>query len=242
MSQYPQYQPFQPATPHQLQYGTDSRVVSSFFNMVYAWMFVGLALTALVAWLVSESALGTMIQSSPAVLLVIALGAFAIAWGVQSAAHRLSAGAATALFLVYAAVIGAMISGIFVIYPMKTLFAAFLMTGGVFGVMSLYGFVTKRDLTRIGSILVMCALGLFAASLVNLFFANNLVSWIITYAVLAVFIGIVAYETQMLKEIAYQTQGNYDLARRFAIVGSLTLYISFINIFLSIVRILGRRD
>jgi FtsH-binding integral membrane protein len=105
----------------------------------------------------------------------------------------------------------------------------------------MYGFVTKRDLTGIGSFLVMGAIGLFIASLVNVFIASNALSWVITYAVLGVFIGITAYETQRLRNMAEQHAGNADLSGRLAIVGALVLYIAFINIFLSILRILGSR-
>ena len=134
-----------------------------------------------------------------------------------------------------------MISYVFLIYKIEMLGGAFIMTAGVFGGMSLYGFVTKRDLTGIGSFLVMGAIGLFIASLVNLFLASNALSWIITYAVLAVFIGITAYETQRLKTLAYQFQGNGAMLSRLSIVGSLVLYISFINLFLSILRIMNSR-
>ena len=227
---------------YELEYGTDDKVVFSFFNTVYAWMAVGLAVTATVAYLVSQSpaAIG-IIYGSRGALAAGGLAAFAIAWAVQSMAHRISPTAATALFLVYAALIGALISGIFIRYDYGTIGGAFLMTGGVFGGMSVYGFVTKRDLTSMGSILVMCAWGLFLASIVNIFFASNALSWVITYAVLAVFIGLTAYDTQKLKTIALSLEGNPSAAARYAIVGSLHLYVDFINIFLSILRILGSR-
>jgi uncharacterized protein len=160
---------------------------------------------------------------------------------VQSQVGRLSVGVATVLFLVYATLIGAMISPIYLMYAGKTLGAAFLLTGGTFGAMSIYGFVTKRDLSRIGSIFVMLALGFFFASIINLWLASNALSWVITYAVLILFVGITAYDTQMLKRMAEETHGNPALAQRIAIVGSLVLYISFINLFLSILRILGDR-
>lgn len=226
----------------ELDYGTDSRAIVGFFNAVYAWMAVGLAVTALVAWFVSRSPeLLKIIYSGKGVPIAMALGAFGIAWYVQSQIHRISTGLATALFMVYATVIGAMISYIFIIYQMQTLLVAFVMTAGVFGAMSVYGFVTKRDLTGIGSILVMCAIGLFVASIVNVFLASNALSWVITYAVLAVFIGITAYQTQLLKTMAYEYQGNGVMLSRVAIVGSLVLYIAFINMFLAILRILGSR-
>jgi FtsH-binding integral membrane protein len=238
MSMYPQSDVARP----RLGYATDDRAVFNFFNTVYAWMCAGLALTAVVAWLVSRSpAMMSFLYGSRAMILVFALGAFAIAWFVQSAAARISATAATGLFLLYAAVIGALISYIFLVYESGTILAAFLLTGGTFGAMSVYGFVTKRDLTGIGSFLVMGAIGLFIASLVNVFIASNALSWVITYAVLGVFIGITAYETQRLRNMAEQHAGNADLSGRLAIVGALVLYIAFINIFLSILRILGSR-
>ena len=220
---------------------TDSLTVGQFFNMVYAWMCVGLALTAVVGWYVAHSSIAPMIYSSRGGIVVIALAAFAIAWFVQSQAGRLSVGLSTALFLLYASVIGALISYIFIIYPARTLFAAFVLTGGTFGAMSVYGFVTKRDLSRMGSIFVMLAIGFVIASFVNMWLASNALSWVITYAILVLFIGITAYETQMLRNMAIQFGNNRQMATRYAIVGSLVLYISFINLFLSILRILGDR-
>ena len=238
MSMYPDTQ----TRRVELEYGTDSRAILSFFNAVYAWMCVGLVVTAVVAYLVAHTpALLQIVYAGKGMVLVLLLGAFAISWYVQSQIGRISVGVATALFLLYATLIGAMVSYIFIIYPVQTLGAAFLMTAGTFGAMSLYGFVTKRDLTRIGSVLVMIAIGLFLATCVNIFLANNTLSWIITYAVLAVFIGITAYETQMLKNMAHQYQGDGAMLSRIAIVGSLVLYISFMNMFLAILRILGSR-
>jgi len=220
----------------------DSITVSQFFNMVYAWMCVGLALTAVVGWYVAHTpGIRDVVYASRGGYVVIALAAFAVAWFVQSQAGRLSVGVSTALFLVYATVIGALLAGIFIIYPARTLVAAFVLTGGTFGAMSIYGFVTKRDLSRMGSIFIMLAFGFIIASFVNLWLASNALSWVITYAILILFIGITAYETQMLRNMAIQFGNNREMATRYAIVGSLVLYISFINLFLSILRILGDR-
>jgi FtsH-binding integral membrane protein len=143
--------------------------------------------------------------------------------------------------MVYAAVIGAIISWIFIVYPDSTLGAAFLVTGGTFAAMSIYGFVTKRDLSTIGSYLTMAAFGLFFASIANIFFANDALSWVITYGILAVFIGLTAYYTQQLRDTAVQIGENGELASRYAIVGSIMLYIAFINMFMAILRIMGSR-
>ena len=220
----------------------DSVTLGQFFNMVYAWMCVGLAVTAVVGWFVSHTpALMNLVYASRGAYFAIGLGAFFIAMFVQTQAGRLTVGVSTVLFLLYAAIIGALIGGIFLFYPMRTLLGAFVLTGGTFGVMSVYGFVTKRDLSRMGSIFIMLLWGFFIASLVNFWIANDALSWIITYAVLILFVGITAYQTQQLRLMAVQFGNNREMASRYAIVGSLVLYIAFINLFLSILRILGDR-
>lgn len=223
-----------------IDYGTDEASTFSFFNMVYAWMAVGIAVTAVVGWFVAHTPL-VYTFANPGVTVAVLLGAFALAWFVQSQAGRLGAPVAMALFLLYATLIGALISYIWIVYDLETIGSALFMTAGTFGAMSIYGFVTKRDLSRIGSILVMCAIGLFFGSIVNIFLASNAFSWFITYGVLIVFIGITAYETQMLKNMAQQLRHQPHLMARYAVVGSLVLYISFINIFMAILRILGDR-
>jgi hypothetical protein len=236
MSQYPY------ARKVELGYSTDEKVVFNFFNTVYAWMAVGLAVTAVTAWYTSHSpAIMSLIYGSRFMLIACSLGAFAIAMSVQSAALRISAAAGLALFMLYAVVIGMICSSVFVIYPMPILGAAFLITAGVFGGMSVFGFVTKRDLTSMGSILVMVFWGVFLASIANLFIASTALDWVITYAILVIFLGLTAYRTQMLKAIAWETRGAPQLAARYAVVGSLLLYISFVNLFLAILRILGSR-
>lgn len=228
-----------------LDYSRDaekSRFMVSFFNSVYAWMFAGLAVTALVGWLMSQSPAALhMVYGSRLGYTALGLGAFMIAMATQRIAMTVNATAATALFILYAAVIGALVSGIFVIYPTATLAASFLVTGATFGVMSVMGFVFKTDLTKIGSYLIMAAIGLFVASIVNIFLANDALSWFITYAVLLVFMGLTIYYTQMLKGWALSVSENPAMAPRLAIVGSLMLYVAFINMFLSILRIMGNR-
>ncbi len=241
MSQFPQQQSSRPYGLNYAQPGTDEMTLSRFFNTVYAWMAVGLAVTALVGYLVSQSSLMYTLYANKGVIFVIGLGAFALAWYVQSQVGRMAVGTATALYLIYATILGLLLAGIFKIYPISTLGAAFLLTAGTFGAMSVYGFVTKRNLTGIGQIAVMAAFGFIIASLVNFWLANNALSWIITYGILVVFIVITAYETQMLKNMAIQLADNPAMAQRVAIVGALVLYISFINLFLSILRIIGDR-
>jgi FtsH-binding integral membrane protein len=237
MDSYPNTQ----RKPFELEYATDDKAVFNFFNAVYAWMFVGLAVTGTVAYFVSQSTSLVITLNSKGIVLALVLGLWALAWFIGKSAPHISVGVSTALFLVYSAAVGVVLSYVFLIYSLPTIGGAFVMTAGTFGAMSLYGFVTKRDLTSMGSILVMLAIGLFLGSLVNIFIASTAFSWFITYAVLVVFIGLTAYDTQKLKVVAERLQGNGKLAARYAIIGSLELYLDFINMFMSILRILGNR-
>jgi FtsH-binding integral membrane protein len=179
--------------------------------------------------------------SSNGVGIIFLLASVGIVWMIRSTAQRMNPGLATVLFVLYSALIGAIFSGIFVLYNLQTIGGAFIMTAGVFGGMSVYGFVTKRDLTAMHSILIMCVWGLFLATIVNFFIASGPLSWLITYAILAVFIGLVAADTQMLKRLADQTRGDARASASYAIIGSLALYLDFINIFMAILRIMGNR-
>jgi FtsH-binding integral membrane protein len=238
MSMFPQdnttRRPFELA-----QVSEQEKAIFHFFNAVYAWMCVGMAVTATVAWVVAQNAAMVRAFSSTGVAIVFLLGLVAMTWAIQSAAQRIQPTLATALFLLLSALIGAFLSGIFVVYHLQTIAAAFVMTAGVFGGMSIYGFVTKRDLTAMRSILIMCVMGLFLATIVNLFIANSFFFWILNYAILAVFIGLTAADTQRLKAIAQQVSGDARASASYAIVGSLQLYLDFINMFMAILNIMG---
>ena len=220
--------------------GERSRLVSRFFNQVYLWMAIGMMWTAVVsASFAYLPALRPFV--TPGLGMIALLGAFAVSWVTGSAALRMGLGAGIALFMLYATLIGFAIAPIWIVYKQATIGSAFLLTGGIFFVMSLIGFVTKIDLTKVGSIAAMIAIGLFVGSIVNYFIASSAISWFITYAVVIVFPILIAYQTQSLKEFALENGENGDLVNRMAIVGALTLYIAFLNIFLSLLRILGDR-
>ena len=227
--------------PIELGYATDEGVIFHFFNAVYAWMCVGLAVTASTAWLVSQNVAMVKAFNSSGLGIIFLLGSVAMVWAIQSTARRVQPTLATILFLLYSAVIGAIFSGIFVEYNLQTISGAFIMTAGVFGGMSVYGFVTKRDLTAMRSILYMCLWGLILATVVNFFLASSALYWLINYAILALFIGLTAADTQRLKAIAQQVRGDARASASYAIIGSLQLYLDFINMFLVILRILGNR-
>jgi FtsH-binding integral membrane protein len=238
VSQFPQQRA---SSQWQLKENTTDRAVFNFFNAVYAWMAVGLAVTATTAWLVAQNTTLVYALYGKGVVLAIFLGLAVLSWGIRSAAEKIGPGGATALFVLYAGILGAALSYIFLIYQLSTIGAAFAITGGTFGVMSVIGYTTKTDLTRLGGILTMVAVGLFIASLVNIFTASGPLSWVITYGVVIVFTGLIAYHTQMLRSLATATAGNERAAASYAIIGSLILYVDFINIFVSVLRILGSR-
>lgn len=209
-----------------------------FMNQVYAWMCVGLAVTAGVAYYVSSNPALMRSVLGPAVwaFLIVEL----ILVGVISAAvNRISANVATALFVLFAAINGLTLSSIFVRYNLPAVGSAFVVSAGMFGATSLYGMVTKRDLSSLGSLMFMGLIGLILASIVNYFLQSTGLGWAITYLGVVIFVGLTAYDTQKLKETAYQLQGNGALASRIAIVGSLMLYLDFLNLFLFMLQIMG---
>ena len=219
--------------------GESEVTVAQFFNAVYAWMAVGLAVTAAVAyWVAMTSPLALM---NPLALIGIVIAQLILVVTISRAVNSISASAATALFLLYACLNGLMFSVLFLIYKLPTLGGTFMVTAGMFGAISLYGYVTKRDLTRLGSILFMALIGLILASVVNIFLHNPTLYWLISYAGVLIFVGLTAYDTQKLKQIAMQTGGNPAMAHRMSVVGSLVLYLDFINLFLLLLRIMGNR-
>ncbi len=241
MSQMPN--PFNTARvqPLQSESGAATVTQTQFFNTVYAWMASGLALTAVVAKYISSNygAMRSIFQ--PGTLLILFLVELALVIGLSRAIQRINSSVATALFLLYSAINGLTLSAIFMVYTSASLAGTFAVTAGTFGVMSLYGFVTKRDLTALGSMLFMALIGLIIASVVNIFLASEGLYWIISYAGVLIFVGLTAYDTQKLRSFAMQTTHDREMSNRLAIYGALILYLDFINLFILLLRIMGKR-
>lgn len=173
--------------------------------------------------------------------MILVIVELALVFTVSGAINRIGTGAATALFMIYAALNGLTLSALFIVYAHASLASAFIVTAGTFAACSLHGFVTKTDLTSLGSFLFMALIGLVIASVVNIFFASSMLYWLITYAGVLIFVGLTAYDTQKLKMIAIQTEGAPELAARLSVVGALSLYLDFINLFLFMLRLMGNR-
>lgn len=213
---------------------------NTLIRQVYAWMAAGLTVTALFALVtVSSPALLKTIVGNKFVFYGLMIGELALVFILSGALHRLSTGVATLLFLGYSALNGLTLSVIFLVYTADSIATTFVITAAMFGAMSLYGYLTKRDLTSWGSFLFMGLIGVVIASLINIFLRSDAVSWVVSAIGVIVFTGLTAYDTWKIKEMAtIETQ-----TRKYAIIGALTLYLDFINLFLMLLRLLGgRRD
>jgi len=230
--------------PAPLDYGreADAGAVARFFNSVYAWMASGLAVTAAVAWWVSTQPNLMHSIFSGGMLIVLIIAQLALVFIVSSAVNRIGPGVATVLFLIYAALNGLTLSGILLVYAHALIASAFLVTAGMFGAMSVYGIVTKRDLISLGAFLFMGLIGIIIASVVSMFWHPTILTVLINYIGAFIFIGLTAYDTQKLKAMAYQTQTDGRMAARLSVTGALMLYLDFLNLFLFILRIMSGND
>lgn len=224
---------------------TDVTVASIFMRQVYQWMTVGLGITALVAWNVasSESA-RALILGNGFVLIGLIVAQLGLVIAISAAVQRMSAGMATGLFMLYSALTGVTLSSIFVAYPVGAITNAFVVTSGTFLAMSVYGTVTKRDLTSLGSFLFMGLIGILIAMLVNMFLRSPAIDYVISCAGVLVFTGLTAYDTQKLRAFGANAPLDDSTAlRRGVILGALTLYLDFINLFLMMLRLFtGNRE
>jgi len=215
-----------------------SDVERRFMAAVYRWMTLGLGVTALVAYAVASTpSIATAVIGNRLVFFGLIIAELALVVWISAAVQRLSAAAAGGLFLLYSALNGATLSVVLLAYTGASVTLAFVTAAGVFGAMSVYGTVTRRDLTSWGSFLFMGLIGVVIASLVNLFLRSSMVSWVISCAGVVVFTGLAAYDTQKLRALARAGGGTASAPVR----GALSLYLDFVNLFLSLLRLLGSR-
>lgn len=209
---------------------------NAFITRVYTWMTAGLLTTGAVAATVAQVApLRNLVLGNPVIYFGLIIAQLIFVFTFAAKVNSLSPSVATGLFMVFAALNGATLSSIFLVYTGASISTAFFVTAGLFAVMSVVGYTTKRDLTGLGNMLFMVLIGVILASLVNLFLRNPAIYWIITYVSVLIFVGLTAADTQKIKRMAAQT----DAASNLAILGALMLYLDFLNLFLSLLRILG---
>lgn len=215
---------------------------AAFMTQVYGWMTTALLITAVVSLFTAGSeTLLSLIFGNRLVFYALLFGELGLVWYLSASIQRLSATTATAMFILYSILNGLTLASIFLLYTGGSIASTFFVTAGTFGAMSAYGYFTKRDLTSWGGFLLMALIGLILASIVNIFLQNETLYWIATYAGVLIFVGLTAYDTQKIKEMNVIGNAGTDEDRKEAIMGALTLYLDFINLFLYLLRLLGRR-
>lgn len=213
-----------------------------FMVKVYNWMTAGLAVTGAMAfYVVNNPTMQSVVLHNKAVFILLMLAQLGLVFYLAGWVKSMPANQATGVFVLYAGLNGLTLSSIFLIYTAASITSAFLVTAGTFAAMSIYGYTTKKDLTSWGSFLFMGLIGIIIASLVNMFLHNETVSWIVTYAGVLIFVGLTAYDSQRIKMMNVLGNEGTDEDQKEAIIGALTLYLDFINLFLNILRIMGDR-
>jgi hypothetical protein len=203
-------------------------------------MAIGLGLTGIIAYFTAETGLAMQIVASP-LFIVMILVELGMVFYLSARIDKIQAATATGLFISYAVLNGLTLSTIFLAYTRSSIAGTFFITAGMFGAMAVYGLVTKRDLSGLGSFLFMGLIGIIIASLVNMFMHSSAMSWVISMAGVLVFTGLTAYDVQRIKNIGEQgilTQGE-EMVRKGAIMGALALYLDFINLFIMMLRLFG---
>jgi uncharacterized protein len=230
--------PGQYASPSTLGVKPDARLQTAFLTQAFVWMFAGLLVSAGVAAVVqSNTQLLNFAADNFFILMIVQLG---IVLGISAAINRISATVALGLFFIYAATLGITIGLIVKAYTTESVATAFLAASAMFGAAALYGATTKRSLTGLGGILFMGLIGIIVASVINIFLASSMISWVISIVGVVIFTALTAYDVQRIQngDLAIQT-GSMEKA---AVVGALHLYLDFVNLFLFLLRIFGGRD
>jgi FtsH-binding integral membrane protein len=221
------------------QYGSEIQVV---FSQVYLLMTLGLVVTAIVAaWVSVTPSMLRFIYSSVWVPIGLMVAQIALVVGLSAAITRLSTGVAVGLFLAYSALLGVSLSAILLYYTQTSIALTFMITAGTFGAMSIFGFVTKRDLTKMGSLMIMLLIGVILGSVINIFLRSSALYWILTYVGVGIFVGLIAYDTQKIKQLAAAGLSGDKRRGSIVVLGALKLYLDFINLFLLLLRIFGRQ-
>lgn len=215
---------------------TAQHSLAQFFAGVYSWMFAGLAVSGVVAYVVSKSpALLNLFLGNPIALIILIIAQFALVIFISARAQKMSATSAGVAFLGYAALLGITLSTIFLVYTDTSIMRVFMIAASMFLVMSIAGFVTKFDLSKVGAILFMGLIGIIIATLVNIFLHSNTVQLVISYLGVVIFLGLTAFDVQKLKQIH---NADADTGGT-TILGALMLYLDLLNLFLFLLRIFG---
>lgn len=220
-------------------------LVNSFIRSVYNWMAAGLALTGGVAYFTAHNtALRSLVFGNSMVFFALIIAELGMVFYLSARIRNMQASTATGVFLLYAALNGVTLSFIFLLFTSTSIASVFFITAGTFVACSIYGMTTNRDLTSVGSFMFMGLIGIIIASVVNMFLRSPAMAMIISYIGVFVFVGLTAYDTQKLKQMALTQPDGVEagVVRKGAILGALSLYLDFINLFILLLNIMGRRE
>ena len=210
---------------------------------VYIWMTLALAITGFTAYGVATSpGILQAIYTNQILFWGLIIAEFALVFGVSAAINRLSLTTATLMFILYSVINGALLSYIFLAYTASSVATVFFITAGTFGAMALIGYTTKADLSSMGKILFMALIGLIIATIVNVFVKSDGLTMILSYVGVLIFVGLTAYDTQKIKQMLLQAPDASESGQKMALLGALTLYLDFINLFIYLLRIFGKRE
>lgn len=220
-----------------------SSVFAVLMRNVYTWMACGLAMTALTAMIVGRNENWVYTIATSGMYWGLLIAEVVLVIFLSARIHKMSFATAGLMFAAYAILNGVTMSFIMLVYTAESIAQAFFVTAGTFGGMSLVGYFTKKDLSVMGRTLMMALIGLIIATVVNIFWQNSILASILNYAGVIIFVGLTAYDTQKIKVMFQQVQhaGINDETNKLALMGSLTLYLDFINLFLYILRLFGNR-
>ncbi|MGD0711023.1 MAG: Bax inhibitor-1/YccA family protein [Bacteroidales bacterium] len=227
----------------------DIAVPRTFINHVFSWMALALGITAFFAYYFSTNAAfisSLLVQTEKGMGMsglgwVVMLSPLAFVLIMSFGFNKISAGVLTILFVIYSFLMGMSLSFIFLVYTGSSIFLTFAVTAATFGLMAIAGYTTKVDLSKFGAIMVMGVIGVFIAMMVNMFMRSQSLDYIISIVGVLVFTGLTAWDVQKLKRIGSQIDGSSEPARKYIIMGALTLYLDFINLFLFLLRFMGNR-
>lgn len=220
--------------------GVVSLAFPALMRKVYLWMTLALVITGLTAYgIATTPGIAYTIVTNKMLFWGLLIGEFALVVAISGAINRLSAAVATLLFVVYSILNGATLSVIFMAFTMQSIASVFFITAGVFAVMAFIGYTTKTDLTSLGKILFIGLIGIVIATIVNIFLGSSMLDMIVSYVGVVVFVGLTAYDSQKIKMMLYEADDMNEGMQKLALLGSLTLYLDFVNLFLMLLRIFG---
>ncbi|WP_405371714.1 Bax inhibitor-1/YccA family protein [Phocaeicola sp.] len=215
---------------------------ATLLRSVYLWMTLALIITGFVAMYVAKSYMANIMIQNSMMFWGVLIAEVALVWYLSARIYKMSFTTATILFIVYSILNGVTLSILLLVYTASSIATTFFVTAGTFGTMAIFGYITKKDLTRIGSLCIMGVIGIIIASLVNLFMQNSMMDMVISYIGVLLFVGLTAYDSQKIKRLLSGDDIEVnEVTQKIALMGAMTLYLDFINLFIYLLRILGDR-